>query len=74
MTHKIAETFGTEYFAGPYRIEHSFLYISRGLGSASWPLRIRALPELTFFELQHGTRPRLELIKTEICRIDPLDD
>jgi hypothetical protein len=70
VTHKIAETFGTEYFAGPYRIEQAFLYVSRGLGSASWPWRIRALPELTFFTLRSGDHPQLELLDVETITIE----
>ena len=67
MTHKIAETFGAEYHAGPYRIGEAFLYISRGLGSASWPWRIRARPEFTYFTLEptDGAAPQLELQRVE---------
>lgn len=65
VTNMIAERMGTELFAGPYRLNDAMLYISRGLGSASWPRRIRAAPELTFFELQPGDRPELELISSE---------
>lgn len=61
LTHGIAERFGAEYFAGPYRIGRSYLYISRGLGSASWPWRLRAAPELTFFELLPSSEIHLEL-------------
>lgn len=64
LTNAIAERMGTKLFAGPYRLENAILYISRGLGSSSWPRRIRALPELTFFELQPGGRPELELVST----------
>ncbi len=65
ITNAIAERFGTKLFAGPYRLEDAILYISRGIGSASWPRRIRALPELTFFELQPGPIPELELLSHE---------
>lgn len=65
LTHKIAESFGTEYYAGPYRLGEGYLYISRGLGSASWPWRIRAKPEITFFELQPDDGVHLELISSE---------
>lgn len=64
FTNAIAERFGTKFFAGPYRLNGSILYISRGLGSASWPRRYRAHPELTFFELQHGPIPELELVSS----------
>lgn len=65
ITNLIAERMGTELFAGPYRLDDAMLYISRGLGSASWPRRFRAAPELTFFELEPGERPELELISSE---------
>ena len=65
LTNAIAERMGTKLFAGPYRLNDAILYISRGLGSASWPRRYRAHPELTFFELQPGEHPELELISSE---------
>jgi predicted MPP superfamily phosphohydrolase len=69
LTHKIAEQFGTEYYAGPYRLGESYLYISRGLGSASWPWRIRAKPELTFFELRPSKNIHLELVSSETMSV-----
>lgn len=65
ITNLIAERMGTQLFAGPYRLNDAMLYISRGLGSSSWPRRIRAAPELTFFTLQPGERPELELLSSE---------
>lgn len=65
LTHRIAEQFGTEYYAGPYRLGESYLYISRGLGSASWPWRIRAKPEITFFELMPSDEVHLELVDSQ---------
>lgn len=65
LTNAIAERMGTELFAGPYRLNGAILYISRGLGSASWPRRYRAHPELTFFELEPSTRTELELVSSE---------
>ncbi len=65
VTNALAERFGTQLFAGPYRLEDAILYISRGIGSASWPRRIRATPELTFFDLQPGDRPELELVRSD---------
>jgi len=50
-------------------IKEAVLYISRGLGSASWPWRIRAQPELTFFELVNGRRPELELLSSEVVKV-----
>ena len=70
FTNRLAQTAGVNYFAGPYRIEDAFLYINRGLGSASWPWRIRALPELTRIDLAYGETPRLELIGTEIIGVE----
>lgn len=68
LTHGIAERFGTQLFAGPYRLDDAMLYISRGLGSASWPIRIRAKPELSFFTLEPGERPELEFQGTHEWR------
>lgn len=65
ITHRIADTLGVNYHVGAYHIDGSFLYINRGLGSASWPWRIGAAPELTFFELAHGPRARLELLESD---------
>lgn len=65
ITNAIVERMGTKLFAGPYRLNDAILYISRGLGSASWPRRIRAMPELTFFELEPGKRPELELVSSQ---------
>ncbi len=69
FTNALAERLGTELFAGPYRLDNAILYISRGLGSASWPWRIRAKPEVTFFELQPGTRPELELVESSVLEV-----
>ena len=62
ITHRLAKSLGVEYHVGAYYLDGSYLYINRGLGSASWPWRIGAAPELTFFELAPASRPRLELI------------
>ena len=71
VTHRIAQSLGTEYFAGAYALgDAAYLYINRGLGSASWPRRIRALPELTFFELRPGPAPLLELDRTDWLAVD----
>ncbi len=70
VTHRIAQTFGTKFYCGPYRVEDSFLYISRGLGSASWPRRLRAPSELTFITLQHGPRPLLQLTESTIIHVN----
>lgn len=69
VTNAVAERFGTKLFAGPYRLNSSMLYISRGLGSASWPWRIRARPELSFFELQPGDSPSLEVVESDVMRV-----
>ncbi|AWV88242.1 hypothetical protein DFR33_101264 [Bradymonas sediminis] len=70
VTHRIAERMGTKYYAGPYRLGDSYLYISRGLGSASWPWRVRAEPELTFFELMPSPKVHLELVSSEPFRME----
>lgn len=69
ITNRIATQMGAEFFAGAYRIADSYLYINRGLGSASWPWRIRAMPELSFFRLEYGEFPRLELVDTSYLNI-----
>lgn len=67
FTNTLAGRLGAEFFAGPYRLnDASFMYINRGLGSASWPWRVRSMPELSFFELKHGARMRLELTAHEV--------
>ena len=66
ITHRIAKTLGVKYHVGAYPLlDDSYLYINRGLGSASWPLRIGAPPELTFFELAYSPRPTLELLESD---------
>jgi len=60
VTNKIASTAGARFFAGPYRLGDSFLYVHRGLGSASWPWRIRALPAIPGFTLPPGIAPMPE--------------
>lgn len=69
ITNRIATGLGVEYHVGAYYLEGTYLYINRGLGSASWPWRIGAAPELTFFELVQGDRPRLELMETRDFRV-----
>ena len=64
VTHRIAQSLGARFHAGAYYLDGTYLYINRGLGSASWPWRIGAAPELTFFELAPAPRPRLELLET----------
>ena len=70
ITNRLAQAAGTRFFAGAYRMGDGYLYINRGLGSASWPRRIRALPELTFLRLAHGPRPLLELERSEFISVD----
>lgn len=70
FTNALAERMGTELFAGPYRLDDAIIYISRGLGSASWPWRIRAKPELTFFTLEEGSRPELELVESTAIEVE----
>lgn len=74
LTHWIAGGLGVEYHVGPYYIDGSYLYINRGLGSASWPWRIGAAPELTFFELAPGDHPRLELLNTDNFAVEHRPD
>ncbi|MEM1346940.1 MAG: metallophosphoesterase [Myxococcota bacterium] len=70
VTNRLASTAGARFFAGPYRLEDSFLYVNRGLGSASWPWRIRALPEISVFTLSLGDAPLLELDHAEVRRLE----
>ena len=69
LTNALAKALGTQFYAGPYRLDQSFLYINRGLGSASWPWRIRATPELTLFTLRHGPTPSLDLTASDPLRV-----
>jgi predicted MPP superfamily phosphohydrolase len=55
----LAARLGMTYIEGAYALEGALLYVSRGLGSASWPWRYRAAPELAFFRLAHGDAPSL---------------
>lgn len=70
LTHHLAERLGTRLFAGPYRLDEAMLYISRGLGSASWPWRIRAKPELSFFTLKPGPMPELEFQSGKVINVE----
>jgi predicted MPP superfamily phosphohydrolase len=67
---KIAERMGVDFYAGPYRLGNSYLYICRGLGSTSWPFRIGTKPEIATIELTEGSSPRLELVGEETFSID----
>ncbi len=70
LTNRIAGGLGVEYHVGAYYLDGTYLYINRGLGSASWPWRIGAAPELTFFELAPGPRSHLELLRTDTFSVD----
>lgn len=61
MAKLLTTRLGIHYIGGGYLIDDTVLYVSRGLGSASWPWRYKASPELTFFTLQPGARPELTL-------------
>lgn len=69
ITRRIAEALGVEYHVGAYCLDGTYLYINRGLGSASWPVRIGAAPELTFFELATGDEPNLELLDSSHLQV-----
>lgn len=70
LTNRLARTFGVKYYAGTYLIDQAILYINRGLGSASWPWRIRATPELTHITLKHGAHPILEFTDASFFGVD----
>lgn len=58
----LATKLGMRYIEGAYTLDaRCMLYVSRGLGSASWPWRYRAAPELAFFRLEAGEHPELVL-------------
>jgi predicted MPP superfamily phosphohydrolase len=67
---QVAESLGIDYYAGPYRFGGSFLYITRGIGSTSWPLRIFTEPEVSIFRLEPGNVPRLNRVGSEIVRTE----
>ncbi len=66
---RIARRFGMVYTEGSYTFDTAMLYVSKGLGSASWPRRYRAAPELTFFELTSGHEPAMSLAHQEIVTV-----
>lgn len=70
FTNRLASRLGAQFFAGPYRFDNAFMYINRGLGSASWPVRIRSLPELSIFTLEHHEMPLLELHEHKSIEIE----
>ena len=70
LTNRLARSFGVQYYAGPYRINEAILYINRGLGSASWPWRVRAAPELTHITLRSGRQPLLEFERSLVFGFD----
>lgn len=69
LTNRLAQRFGVGFFAGPYRLGAAFLYINRGLGSASWPVRIRSMPELTYITLARSPTTSFELTRTEVVGV-----
>ncbi len=72
VTEPIAARFGMKYIQGAYALDEAcMLYVSRGLGSASWPWRIRASPELSFFELAAGPRVSLSLHERTTIELAP---
>ena len=46
--------FFTPFVAGEYRLGAAGLYVSRGIGTVSLPMRIGALPEITILRLRHA--------------------
>ncbi|MFC1769458.1 metallophosphoesterase [Nitrospirota bacterium] len=48
------------YLAGVYDLGGSRIYVSRGTGSWGPPVRVLSPPELTVFELKHGTEFSME--------------
>ncbi len=67
----LAARFGMEYITGAYPMDDGgLLYVSRGLGSASWPWRYRASPELAFFTLEHASAPELILERREVTSLE----
>lgn len=61
MAKLLTSRLGVKYIGGGYLLDNTVLYVSRGLGSASWPWRYRAHPEMAFITLQSGHRPELTL-------------
>ena len=62
---RVARRFGMEYIAGGFVIDDGLLYVSRGLGSASWPRRIRANPEIVIYQLYHSERPAFKQVSSQ---------
>ena len=40
---------GIDYYRGLYRVDHTWLYVSRGMGGIAW--RLGAAPEVTIIDL-----------------------
>lgn len=46
--------FDTPYMAGLFRVGKTALYVNKGIGTSSYPVRFFARPEISFFTLQRG--------------------
>ena len=54
VSKRLAKLAKVKYVGGYYPIGQSHLYVCRGLGSASWPRRIDAHPEVAVVTIEHG--------------------
>lgn len=54
VAERLAKLAKLEFTGGYYPLGPSHLYVCRGIGSASWPRRIDATPEVAVITLEHG--------------------
>ncbi len=54
LSARIAKMAKMKYVDGCYHIDDALLFVGRGLGSASWPRRFDAFPEIALITLSYG--------------------
>ncbi len=60
LTARIAKIAKMKYIDGCYHLDEGLLFVSRGIGSASWPRRYDAFPEIALLTLSHGDIPEIK--------------
>lgn len=59
LSSRIAKMAKMKYVDGCYHLDDALLFVGRGLGSASWPRRYDAFPEIALITLSHGEVPAI---------------
>ena len=59
LSSRIAKMAKMKYVDGCYHIDDALLFVGRGLGSASWPRRYDAFPEIALITLSYGETPEI---------------